>query len=739
MSSRTAFPLLLICSVCVLLLTLDVSAVFAQCTYNSTTDSWICGSSNDNLALAMTYNGYVNLDGGNDTFTLLSSGRIGNEPGISTDGVIAGDGDDSVTISGTVIGSVGIDAGSGSDVIVINSTGRVISNNYGLYISGQDSVTNYGSINAYYGVYVVGGVLGTTGVTVINQGGGTITSGAIGIYGDAGDDTLTNNGLINAPTGMNGWSGNDRFTNNGTLTGDVVGGLGNDTLHNYELLQDVWMSDGNDIVYNDDGDTITGYVDMGTGNDTLLNFGSIGGNVILGDGVDSLYNAGLGSATSLHARLIGGAFGGAGNDTMVNSLYAAIGGIDGGPGNDSIRNHSLVYGVMVGGDGDDVITNYGGGMANYLGGDIGSDSVTNGGMVNTSLTGYVGNDTITNCAGAVASWLDGGDDHDRVLNGGFVNADLIGGAGNDSVVNLAGAFVAMMYGNTGQDTVINGGFLNGTAYGGDDNDIVVNLGGAQATHIAGENGSDSVFNGGYLVGQLYGGYGNDTVVNAAYSYSAGAYLGPDNDQFLNGGYLNGSVYGGLGADQFTMHGYTAGGIYGEDGNDTVYLIGGTVIGLINGGPGSDVLTFQFTYTGSPAQIAAISAAFAAASPAGGTISIGAQTFTWINFEYLYNLMTLIAMEPGTEVTISIPAPQRLNADDLAAPVAVYCVSGAIEIWAIDAGGAGHFAFSVAAADVTAGTTVSADGIVFTSEPGGAFTVTATGHDGKPYAFSGRCS
>ncbi|MCS7070969.1 MAG: hypothetical protein NZM00_05645, partial [Anaerolinea sp.] len=81
----------------------------------------------------------------------------------------------------------------------------------------------------------------------------------------------------------------------------------------------------------------------------------------------------------------------------------------------------------------------------------------------------------------------------------------------------------------------------------------------------------------------------------------------------------------------------------------------------------------------------------------------------------------------------------VNAGDAAAPVAIYCEAGGVELWTIDAGGAGSFAASIPYADVNAGTTVSASGVTFVSTAGGSFTVTATGHDGKPYAFTGGCS
>ncbi|MCS7070819.1 MAG: hypothetical protein NZM00_04885, partial [Anaerolinea sp.] len=172
-------------------------------------------------------------------------------------------------------------------------------------------------------------------------------------------------------------------------------------------------------------------------------------------------------------------------------------------------------------------------------------------------------------------------------------------------------------------------------------------------------------------------------------------------------------------------------------NGVVAGQGAAIIGTINGGPGIDGLGFAFTVNvPSLAAANAISAAIAAASPAGGTITIGLLTYTWTNFEALYNLLSFNIAE---DVIITIPVTRRVNQHDVAAPVAIYCAAGGVELWTVDAGGAGRFAASILHTEVNAGTTVSASGVTFVSTAGGAFTVTATGHDGKPYAFTGTCS
>jgi hypothetical protein len=718
---------------------LGAQRVSGQCTVNFPTDI-TCGTAGDTQSFIGDYSNYISGGSGNDS--IVSSGNIGDDRFNHLDGFFAGPGNDTLINNGTIIGLIGmLDQAPGApgdlnpDLLINN--GSIRSNAVGMDGGTSDTLINNGTI--YSDNIGMGCTISSSGCRIESAAGSSVNAN-VGIVGGYGPDVIEVRGTINA--NINADDGNDSLGiyGSGFVYQNINMGPGNDTVDNFNRVFNVFLGEGDDSLYNDYGDeTIANNVTGGPGNDTIYNRGSISGLVSLGDGADSLLNSGYNSTTSNHALINNGVFGEGGNDTIINSLHAYISGIDGGTGDDSIRNHSLVAGVLEGGAGNDNVTNFAGALANYIGGSGGNDSLSNGGALNSSIRGGVGQDTVTNFAGGVVSWLNGDEDNDRVLNGGFVNADLNGGTGNDSVVNLGGAFVSQIYGDAGLDTVVNGGFLNGTAWGGDDNDIVVNLGGAQATNISGDFGNDSVFNGGYLVGLLYGGFGNDTVVNAAYSYSAGADLGDGNDQFINGGYLNGNITCGAGADQVSLvsPSYMAGSISCGSGNDTVYLLGGTVIGLIDGGADSDAITFQFTYTGTPAQIAAIQAAFAVANPAGGTITIGAQTFTWTNFEFLYNFMNFINAEPGTIITITIN--RRVNAGDAAAPVAIYCEAGGVDLWTIDSSGSGSFAASIPYADVNAGTSVTVSGVTFTSSAGGAFTVTATGHDGKPYAFTGSCS
>jgi hypothetical protein len=82
--------------------------------------------------------------------------------------------------------------------------------------------------------------------------------------------------------------------------------------------------------------------------------------------------------------------------------------------------------------------------------------------------------------------------------------------------------------------------------------------------------------------------------------------------------------------------------------------------------------------------------------------------------------------------------RSVNQSDAAAPVAIYCATGGVELWTVGADGAGSFAASIPYADVNAGTSLAVGGVTFASSAGGSFAVSATSHDGKPYTFTGGC-
>lgn len=201
-----------------------------------------------------------------------------------------------------------------------------------------------------------------------------------GVYGEEGNDTITNNGntaQITGDSSQNNGSvaGDDTITNNGTteaIVGDLTSGNGgNDTIVNNGTINMYIVGDGagngqggDDLIINNGvvQQTINGDSALDSGADTITNNGLVGGN-ILGDSANN------GSA-------------------------------------DIITNTGTVNGGIYGDNAD----------TNPLGGD---DTIINSGTVNGIIDGESGNDTITLLNGA-----NGGTDNILVVDGG-VGTDVL--------------------------------------------------------------------------------------------------------------------------------------------------------------------------------------------------------------------------------------------------------------------------------------------------------------------------
>ncbi|MFN8372458.1 MAG: hypothetical protein U0694_06230 [Anaerolineae bacterium] len=364
-------------------------------------------------------------------------------------------------------------------------------------------------------------------------------------------------------------------------------------------------------------------------------------------------------------------------------------------------------------------------------------------VCNPTDTGGAGNDTIDcNLANPPATTVSGGDGNDTIIigSGVFVPGDVVGGnvagpeAGNDTIVN-DGTLSGDIYGDTasgdgsGSDVIINNGFVNDiegdtqggngsgndiivnngtvnysldgdTGYGtGSGNDIIVNngtVGTIFADSADGDSsGNDSVTNNGTVQYDLYGdgsagnSDGNDVIVNNGYVagniYADGDFgTGTGSDIVVNNGTTT-NIYGAGGNDTITNNGTVNGDISAGDGDDTVIIqAGAAVVGnSIDGGNNFDTLTFQLNST-DPAELEAAAAAIAAANPAGGTLTIGGVTYTWLNFEQLTQLLNIL----------------RING--LADPLALFCAAvDGIDVYAIN-GNQGYFALYVSQQQISNG-------------------------------------
>lgn len=287
------------------------------------------------------------------------------------------------------------------------------------------------------------------------------------------------------------------------------------------------------------------------------------------------------------------------------------------------------------------------------------------------VDGDLGNDTITVDAGVTVTFIDADGEISGVDNPGA------GNGGNDVIVNDGTVTVAIsgdyVTGAAGNDTITN----NGTA------------GSILADDVATTSGNDIITN-------------NGTVVTNIVADNTS--LTPGNDSVTNNGQVGGNITTGGGTDSVTVGstGDVVGNIDAGDGNDAVTMNDGAMVGgIVDGGAGTDTLTFQFN---DPAEGAAAALALAALSPAGGTITFGGQTYTWINFEQLRALYTIAVQSGATDIKINIARinDSRLNAYDLGAPVAIYCVPGEhIEVIDIGGDGVNTVAFRASMSDVNA--------------------------------------
>ncbi len=194
------------------------------------------------------------------------------------------------------------------------------------------------------------------------------------INGEAGDDTITNNGTSSY---LYGDDGEDTITNNGTSK-QIYGGEGDDTIINNGTTEsDIYGEGGEDTITN----TNTNEGQLSGGND---------------------------------------------NDTILNSGTSDF--IDGGPGDDEITNSNSVTKYVRGGGDNDTITH--GGTANLIEGDFGvngdaalcgfltcgDDQIENSGTVTTNIEAGPGDDTVTLSGDdvSVGGTIDGGDDNDTL-------------------------------------------------------------------------------------------------------------------------------------------------------------------------------------------------------------------------------------------------------------------------------------------------------------------------------------
>ncbi len=311
--------------------TIDGNGGANTLTAKNEVNTWNIHASDSTLAYAGTNSGIIttfnnirDLTGGNvrDVVTV--------DNGVSINSFNAGDGNNDVTINGTVAGAItagaGADtirisgsagsgnAGAGNDTIAMGAAGTVI----GLIDGGGDSDTvdltarttattvQIGTApDAAFNVAQIETINanGAVANTLVGDGGdntwivdganrgsvaGVAFTGFRNLTGGAGVDTFTvNNGgsVVNINTG-DGATNSVTAVAGGAVTGTITGGIGADTIDVSGSVNAISAGGGDDIIFVRAGGTVAGSVDGGAGNDTFTVRGTVTGDLLGGDGDD---------------------------------------------------------------------------------------------------------------------------------------------------------------------------------------------------------------------------------------------------------------------------------------------------------------------------------------------------------------------------------------------------------------------------------------------------------------------
>lgn len=383
---------------------------------------------------------------------------------------------------------------------------------------------------------------------------GTVTStGAVGLAGNALNNTLAGNNAANLLTGGEG---------NDTLNGNE----GNDTLDG-GLGDDVMAGGNGDDVYRVDsvGDQVmeTAY----SGTDTVV-VALASGTYQLGNEVENAEVAGTGivhlAGNSLNNMLRGNASanlltGGAGYDTLYGSEGDDT--LDGSGGGDTLIGGAGNDTYYVDNGSDQVVEDTGAGSDTAI--FLSSGTFQLGSHVENGRVGpaydymnITGNNLDNTLVGGVGS---------DTLDGGAGNDTMTGGAGNDTYTIDSAGDQIIESANQGYDTVrvslaglyqLASDLENAEAIG----TAVVQLAGNELNNILTGNSAANLLTGGAGGDQLSGGVGDDTLEGG---------LGQDN---LDGGLGSDLMSGGVGDDNYTVDSWDDVVIEGVgEGADTVFI------------------------------------------------------------------------------------------------------------------------------------------------------------------------
>ena len=374
------------------------------------------GAGNDRVDVNATFMGDIDTAAGDDRVN-VSAALTGNvdtgagDDSVAVNAILMGDVDtgadnDSVTVSAALTGNVSTGAGSDS-IIVSAALDGMIDDSDGAYVGISSSVS--GAVQ-----------LGTLGSTVEVSTGGSI-GGGLAISGGRRNEVIVSGGTINGGIAVDQGDTNPDDSlqlemTSGTITGDIIGGDGDDTFilgggtisGEGGMMARIMGRSGNidalDLSDNSadaeyrlsdlDDDGFSGSLSVSGADAFMVEFSGIG-SLRAGTGTDSFYGLDRaatwipgnsyrlsdGSGVSLLITTMENLFGGSAVDTFnINSDYT--GDIEGGGGDDVFSIGAVVTGSIHG-------------DSSSVGTATGTDSftLTADGLVTGGIEGGMGTDT----------------------------------------------------------------------------------------------------------------------------------------------------------------------------------------------------------------------------------------------------------------------------------------------------------------------------------------------------------
>lgn len=385
-------------------------------------------------------------------------------------------------------------------------------------------------------------IAGTTGNDILNAP-GTLSTEMVGLQGN---DTIT---LALADDETSAGLGDDSITLAGvaTVTNTVVSGAGNDTIFvntaSTTIGGSLGLNEGDDLFNNSSVQVIGASIGGNAGADTITLLANVTNSAVGGGkNADNLnFSAGTFTTTTVN--------GGAGADTLVlNAGTFNITTVQSGDGHDRIAASAAVFGTS--------IVTMGRGL----------DSIALGAQSTATVAGGSGADTV-NLVGAFAGGGIFGDGLGQTVSSS-------GGGGNDLIgatsVTFGEVAAISIYGASGADTISFASGSTGFAF------IVDGGFGADLIGISGGGL-------GFSASTLAGGDGNDTIVIGEMATQGGSVVlggnGADSIALFTQGTVSSSINGGAGADTINL----ASGLLGGSFTQTT---------SINGGSGADVIIFN---------------------------------------------------------------------------------------------------------------------------------------------------